>query len=206
MAAALAKNKGVIGFTAHLGNFALIPWKLVRRGYSVSIVARPFRDRYMGRFFEKLIVNTGVKIIYSYPRQRCVRSIYQCLKKNEIVIILVDQNFGTNGVWVEFFGKLAATPVGALLTAARTGAALVPLYTVRSRWGSHLLSIFPEFEPVLFKDGEKQTLENAIRVTKIIEGWIKEHTFQWTWIHRRWKSRPSLKVLAQRYKVQGEQP
>jgi len=202
--AALAKNKGVVGVTAHLGAFPFLAWKLARMNYPVSIVARPFRDRYMGELFEKEIADTGVNIIYSYPRQRCVRNIFQRLKRNEIVIILTDQNFGTNGVWVEFFGKLAATPVGALLTAVKTGAALVPMYTVRTGMGRHANFILPEFKPLPFDDEDKQTLENSIRISKLIEGWIRENPFQWTWIHRRWKSRPSAKVLSRKYKVQGQ--
>jgi KDO2-lipid IV(A) lauroyltransferase len=123
-----------------------------------------------------------------------VFGIINALAKNEIVIILMDQNFGTGGVWVKFFDKLAATPTGPIILSLRTKAALVPSYIYRKGGKRHGLKIFPEEDLILGKDKNETILFNAANFTKIIEKWIKERPGHWSWVHRRWKSRPPKNV------------
>jgi len=125
------------------------------------------------------------------------------LRNNEIVVIQVDQNFGTGGVWVKFFGKLAATPVGPITLALRTKAAIVPAYMIRESRGKHQLKIFSEKELIVKENKNETILLNAIELTRVIEGWIREFPSQWAWVHRRWKSRPSEQVKESRFKVEG---
>ena len=200
--AALAKGKGVVLVTAHLGNFPLMSLKLLDAGNQVSFVARPMRDEKAGDYIQTLRANSGVKTIFSYPRRECVTGIIKTLRDNEIVILQMDQNFGTGGVWVNFFGKLAATPVGPIVFATRTNAAIVPAYIYRESKGKHCIKIFPEHELIKKEDKDEATLVNAIALTKVIEQWVRDVPTQWGWIHRRWKSRPSEKVLKEKFKVE----
>ena len=199
---ALEKKRGVLLLTAHLGNFPLMLFKLAREGYSVNIVARPMRDKDTDNYVSDLRTKGGVKTILSYPRRVCISGILNALRNNEIVVIQVDQNFGTGGVWVKFFGKLAATPVGPITLALRTKAAIVPAYMVREGMGKHQLKIFSEEEPIIKEDKDEAILVNAIKFTRIIEGWIREFPSQWAWVHRRWKSRPSEEIKKTRFKVE----
>lgn len=198
----LRHNKGVVGMTAHLGNFPLMCYKLRREGYKVNVVVRPFRDIYAGRYFEDIRTKHNIRIIYSYPREKCVSSIGRALRRNEIVLILMDQNFGSGGVWVRFFDKLAATSVGPFVFARRTGARLIPFYSVRKGEGIHRIRILPELKLKYAADKDEALLLNTITMTKIIEGWVKENPLQWSWIHKRWKSRPSERVKNKKFKVQ----
>jgi KDO2-lipid IV(A) lauroyltransferase len=191
---ALAKGRGVILVTAHYGNFPLMSLRLAAEGYPVNLVTRPMRDKYAEAHFHKLRTDAGVKNISVYPRRACVFGIINALAKNEIVIILMDQNFGTGGVWVKFFDKLAATPTGPIILSLRTKAALVPSYIYRKGGKRHGLKIFPEEDLILGKDKNETILFNAANFTKIIEKWIKERPGHWSWVHRRWKSRPPKNV------------
>ncbi|MCF7873615.1 MAG: lysophospholipid acyltransferase family protein [Candidatus Omnitrophica bacterium] len=188
---ALAKGKGAILVTAHYGNFPLMSLRLAAEGYPVNLVARPMRDKYAEAHFHKLRTDAGVKSISVYPRRACVAGIINALANNEIVIILMDQNFGTGGVWVKFFNKLAATPTGPIILSLRTKAALIPSYIYRLKEKEHCLKVCPEKELTLGKDKNETILINAAEFTKIIEGWIRQRPEHWSWVHRRWKSRPS---------------
>jgi Kdo2-lipid IVA lauroyltransferase/acyltransferase len=188
---ALAKGRGVILVTAHYGNFPLMSLRLAAEGYPVNLVTRPMRDQYAEAHFHKLRTDAGVKNISVYPRRACVAGIINALAKNEIVIILMDQNFGTGGVWVKFFDKLAATPTGPIILSLRTKTALVPSYIYRKGGKNHGLKVFPEKNLILGKNKNETILINAAEFTKIIEGWIRERPGHWSWVHRRWKSRPS---------------
>ncbi|MCF7907950.1 MAG: lysophospholipid acyltransferase family protein [Candidatus Omnitrophica bacterium] len=199
---ALAKKKGVIIVTAHLGNFPLMSLKLAKAGYPVSFVTRPMRDEKTSDYIHGLRSATGVKTIFSYPRRECVNGIIKALANNEIVVMQMDQNFGTGGVWVKFFGQLAATPVGPIVLALRTQSAVVPAYIYRQTTGKHCIKISSEQQLDVAKEKDETVLANAIELTRIIEAWVREHDFQWSWIHRRWKSRPSKEVERLKFKIE----
>jgi len=198
---AYARGKGIIGLTAHYGNFPLIMAKLVREGFKVAVIARPLRDEKSGDFIHSLRTNAGVKTIFSYPRRECVHSTIKALRENTVICMLSDQNFGTGGVWVDFFGKLAATPTGATVFALRTSAAVVPLFMVRRPLGKYTLYIEKAVPLEHAEENEESVLINTARFSKIIEAWIKRYPEHWGWIHKRWKSRPSKEAAAKRFTV-----
>jgi KDO2-lipid IV(A) lauroyltransferase len=116
----------------------------------------------------------------------------------------MDQNFGTGGVWVKFFGRLAATPVGPITLALRTKATVVPAYIYRDGQGRHCIELLPQEELILSSDKDESVLLNVIKFTRIIESWITVFPSQWGWIHRRWKSRPSEKIKNLKFKVEDK--
>ncbi|MDD5069341.1 MAG: lysophospholipid acyltransferase family protein [Candidatus Omnitrophica bacterium] len=202
--AALKKGKGVVFVTAHFGNFPILLLKLAKQGYPVNVVLRPMRDSKTGEYIQNLCWSSGIKTILSSPRRECVNAILKALRANEIVVILMDQNFGTGGVWVKFFGKLAATPVGPIIFALRANSALVPGYIYRESLGKHCLKIFPEQQIVSTGNKDESVLLNAVKITNLIQSWIIQFPEQWGWIHRRWKSRPSAKVKNIPFRVEKD--
>jgi KDO2-lipid IV(A) lauroyltransferase len=114
----------------------------------------------------------------------------------------MDQNFGSTGVWVKFFGKLAATPVGPITLGLRTKAVLVPAYIYRKGQGSHCIKIFPHQELEIGTSKDETVLLNTIKFSRIMESWIKEYPGQWGWIHRRWKSQPPEAPRDTEFKVE----
>ncbi len=199
---ALAKGRGVILVTAHIGSFPLLSLKLAKSGVPVHFVTRPMRDKRAGDYLFELRSSVGVKTIYSYPRRECVNNIIQALRSNEVVILQMDQNFGTGGVWVKFFGKLAATPVGPVSLALRTKAAVIPAYIYKEKKGTHCIEIFPEEKLIITESKEETVLKNVITLTRIIQSWVTKYPCQWSWIHKRWKSRPSQVILSSKFKIE----
>jgi len=189
--AALAKGNGVILVSAHFGNFPLLLGRLAIEGYKSGGIMRPMRDSRVEKIFLEKRNKFKVKTIYSQPRNACVNDTIQSLRNNELVFIPIDQNFGTAGVFVNFFGRKAATATGPVVFAQRTKAALVPCFILRQHDDSHKIV----FEPALdLKDGntpEETILTNIQRLTDIIEQYIRKYPAEWGWIHRRWKSQPS---------------
>ena len=199
---ALKQNKGVIGVTAHFGNFPLMTAKFAKEGYVTNAIVRPMRDPEAGDFIFDLRTNFGIKTIFSYPRKVVVNDTIKALRNNELVLIQMDQNFGTGGVWVKFFRKLAATPVGPIVFALRTDAVLLPIFIVREGFGRHCIKILPPPELEKTENTDETVLLNAIKFSKIIENIIREYPVQWGWVHRRWKSRPSEQMKRAKFKIQ----
>ena len=123
----------------------------------------------------------GVKTIFSYPRKASVFGTLKVLQNNEVVVMQMDQNFGTGGVWVNFFGKLAATPVGPIVLGSRAQAAIVPMFIVRQKPGKHILFIEKQVAIKQREDKDEAVLVNAMQYTRIIEDWIRRYPHLWGW-------------------------
>jgi len=191
--AALAKGKGIVLVSAHFGNFPIMLARLGQKGYKVSAIMRPMRDQRVERLFVDKRSNFNIKTIYSQPRKACIEATIRTLRNNELIFILLDQNFGTGGVFVDFFGKKAATAIGPLVLARRTDAAIVPCFIIRQKDNTHKIIIEPEFRLEEKADYQETLVFNIQRLTSIIEEYIRRYPEQWGWIHRRWKSKPSEK-------------
>jgi len=189
--AALKKGNGVILVSAHFGNFPLLLGRLAIEGYKAAGIMRPMRDSRVEKIFLKKRDKFGVKTIYSQPRNTCVASTIQSLRNNELVFIPIDQNFGTAGVFVNFFGKQAATATGPVVLAQRTKAALLPCFIIRQQDDTHKIIFEPEIKIEVTADPHETVLINIQRLTDIIESYIRKYPAEWGWIHRRWKSQPN---------------
>lgn len=200
----LEKGRGVVGVSAHLGNFPLMAIRLKEEDLNVNVMARPMRDSETGDFLWGLCRKIGLNIILSYPRRKAIFESLKALKRNEIITIQMDQNFGTGGVWVKFFGKLAATPIGPVTLAMRSEASLLPIFIVREGPGRHTVFIEKEVDLQRGASNEEAVFLNAMKITNIIEEWVKSYPELWSWIHRRWKSRPTQEDYNMKFKVQKD--
>lgn len=187
--AALACGKGVILVSAHFGNFPLLMSKLSLEGYKIAGIMRPMRDASVEKFFMAKRIRLGIKTIYSQPRQACVNNTIETLRSNEAVFIPLDQNFGTAGVFVDFFGRKAATATGPVVLAQRTGAALLPCFIVRQKDDTHKIIFEPVQELTEAADPRQAIIINIQKLTDIIESYIRRYPAEWGWVHRRWKTK-----------------
>ena len=188
---ALSRNKGVILVSAHFGNFPLLLGRLALEGYKSAGIMRPMRDARVEKIFLKKRNKFGVKTIYSQPRKACVDNTIQALRNNELIFIPIDQNFGTGGIFVNFFGKKAATAAGPVILSQRTDAALLPCFIVRQPGDTHKIIFEPALDLEEGRDAQDTVLINIQKLTGIIEKYIRKYPAEWGWIHRRWKSRPN---------------
>ena len=188
---ALAEGKGVIAVTAHFGNFPLMLLYLARVGYKTNAIIRPARDEVIEKTFQDTRTRLGLHTIYSYPRIECVKESLKVLRDGEVLCIPLDQNFGTGGVFVEFFGQKAATATGPVIFAMRTGAVILPIFIARDQDDRHKIMTEPHFA-LEVKASDEETIEhNVAKITKIIETYVRRYPYEWGWMHRRWKSKPA---------------
>jgi len=187
---ALSKGNGVILVSAHFGNFPLMLARLARAGYAVGGIMRNMRDSRTEKMFMVARNRFKIKTIYSQPRDACINKTIEALRNNELIFIPLDQNFGTGGVFVDFFGRKAATATGPIVLAKRTQAAVLPCFIVRQKDDRHTIIFEPALNFEEGKDFQETVLINVQKLTNIIEAYIRKYPAEWGWIHRRWKSRP----------------
>src|SRR5690606_28731719 len=134
--AAHARGKGVIIYSAHLGNWEWLGAILSFLGYPVTAIAQPLHNKSFNRTVNKTRQATGIKPI-STRRRSAQRDAYLALKNNKCLFILGDQYPVSNGWPVTFFGQATYAFSGVIRFAKKTGAAILPSFLVRDGWRKH---------------------------------------------------------------------
>ncbi len=190
---ALAKGKGVIGVSAHLGNFLLLITKLISLGYPTSAIYKDPEDKIIAGFFRNLQTKLGMVRIPANPRRVVAKKSLGSLRRKEVLYLQIDQDAGRHGAFVDFLGRPASTPLGPVIFAHRSGAPLVPMFIIREKGNRHRLIIEPEIPFIDTGDREKNLTVNLARLSKIVERYVRKYPEQWWWMHNRWKSQPPEK-------------
>ena len=185
----IAQGRGVIFLTAHLGAWELSAAAHALYGHSMSLMVRPLDNPLLDHLIDARRQLFGNRTI---PKKNSAREVLSVLRNNGAVGILADQNAaGSDGVFVDVFGRKASATKGVAQIAARTGAAVVPGFAV---WNNadrrYVLKFYPAVALVESADREADLLENTQRCQAAIELAVRENPSQWLWIHRRWKRRP----------------
>ena len=100
---ALAKGKGVLALSAHLGSFTLIGARLAAAGYPFSVVVKHPADKRFARLTDDYRAQIGIETIPAKPRREAVRGLLKALRENRIVLVIADE-FKSGDVLVNFFG------------------------------------------------------------------------------------------------------
>jgi len=197
--AAFQEGRGVIGISAHFGNFPLMLLYLSQMGYPTNAIIRPSRDEIVEKDFQAARSRLGLKTVHSYPREACVTQSLKALRDKELLVVLLDQNTGSkSGVYVDFFGQKAGTATGPIIFAMRTGAPLLPIFTLRNGDSDTHTVVIEKHFYLEQKATDEETIQyNVQKLTNIIEGYIRKYPHEWGWMHRRWKSRPKSAETAE---------
>ena len=186
---ALARGKGVLFLTGHLGGWELSAFAHSLQGHPLHVVMRPLDNVYLDRLTRHYRTMHGNKMV---DKDDFVRGLLSAMKAGETVGILMDTNMTPpQGVFVDFFGVPACTASGLARIALRTDAAVVPGFTI---WDPVLRKYRLRFDPavtlVRTGDDDADAVANTALFTKVIEDYVRRYPDQWLWVHRRWKTRP----------------
>lgn len=180
---AFSSGKGVIGLTAHLGNWELGGATLALLGYPVNAVALPHAEAPVNRLFVRQRTRKGVKVIsFGSAARRC----YQALRQGEMVALLGDWDISSQGIQVPFFEKLTTLPKGPATFAIKTGCYILPGFTIRQE--DNRFKLFFEKPFVAENTGDKESDLKTVsqRVAKVLEKYIRRYSDQWFMFHRMW--------------------
>jgi len=182
---ALDRGKGMLGLTAHIGNFELMPMATAARGFNVSVIVKRIKNKTVNYVIGELRAHERLAF---FSAKNAYRDCLKALRRNEVVGMIIDQNMTRdNGIFVDFFGKQASTSPGLAYMAAQSQAPVVPSFIYRQPNGRHTLKFFPLIEPPEARTPEAIHAATQLYTT-VIEDAVREAPEQWIWMHRRWKT------------------
>ena len=181
--AARASGRPILILTGHCGNWELLAALLNVRGLGMAVMARQLEDEGLQTSLLGLRQRFGTRtIVRGTPG--AARELLKTLRGGGALGMLIDQDTRVDGVFVDFFGRPAYTPVGAAELAARFDAVVLPTFIERLADGTRLARIEPRL------DLPDDPVAATAAMTQRIEAQIRRVPEQWVWIHRRWRRRP----------------
>ncbi len=184
---AFSRGRGVILVVPHLGNWELLGAAIAHRGYPLHSFFLAQKENDIGsvldhfREFSRIIL---------HDRDRAGMSALKALKRGAVLGMISDQDGGNNGVYADFLGHWVSNPAGPANWSLKTGAALVPLYSLRNGWSARYTARFlPERQPEAGSSHREQVVARTLGVMRWMEELILRNPHQYLWFYDRFKPR-----------------
>lgn len=176
-------GRPAIIFTAHTGNWEILPVAAATYDLEVTALFRPPNNPYLARHLLAARRTDGGHLVPS--RAGAAWSLGRVLDEDGAVGVLVDQHF-KRGVPITFFGReTRANPLVAKL-ARHYDCAIYPARSIRLPGGRFRLELHDAIDVPRGPNGvDVKALTQKLNT--IVEGWVREYPEQWLWLHRRWK-------------------
>jgi KDO2-lipid IV(A) lauroyltransferase len=184
----LRRESGVIMLTGHYGNFEILGYLLATLGFPTSSVARPLDNPHLSEFVFGVREKQGQRII---AKKGATGDVVEVIEAKGAVGFVADQNAGSKGIFVDFFGRKASTYKSIGLLAMQYD---VPVVIGYSRRVDDQFKFAIGAQDIIYPDDWK-TQDDPLRYitqryTKALEDAIRADPGQYWWVHRRWKTRP----------------
>src|SRR5438270_3239956 len=184
----LRRDQGLILLTAHYGNFEILGYVLALLGFPTSSIARPLDNKYISDWLFGVRERLGQKIIV---KKGATDEVVQTLTDHGTVGFVADQNAGSKAMFVDFFGRKAATYKSIGLVAMQFE---VPVVVGYARRVKDQFQFKVGAQDIIYPEdwqSQAQPLQYITqRYTKSIEDFVRKDPGQYWWVHRRWKTRP----------------
>ncbi|WP_425499111.1 lipid A biosynthesis lauroyl acyltransferase [Hoeflea poritis] len=178
-----------IVFTAHTGNFELLPIIAAKYGLDVTALFRPPNNPYVA---QKLMSARRTHMGHLVPSQvGAAWSLAGVLETGKGVGLLVDQKFH-KGALTKFFGLKVRTNPLLVKLARNYDCEVYPARSIRLPNGRFRLEIEPAVELPRNENGQIDVAATAQLLNDKVESWVREYPGQWQWFHDRWNIKHKL--------------
>ena len=180
-----ASGRPMIVVAGHVGSNEAVGAALAGRGYPVSVIADDSSYPELFELLSRQREDWGVKII----AWRNLRGLYSVLKRKEILALLVDWGYRSDGIPVRLFGAWTTLPAGPAALAAKSGAMIAPL-AIR-RIGDGRVRVEP-YETFTVPSSDPADIQRATqRIADALESIIALAPEQWYSFKPMWPDDPA---------------
>ena len=178
------KNKGIIFFSAHFGNWEIGPYIINKLNTELMGIYRKSNNFYLDKIIQKY---RNKKTSYVPKGDLGAKKSFLWLRKGKGLALLMDQKLN-EGININFLGKPSKTATAIAELALRMDLDIVPIKLLRTPNNGHKITFFKKVSYANKKLTHNQKVKFILEtINNHLGSWIKEDPEQWLWIHRRWK-------------------
>ncbi|WP_208435755.1 lipid A biosynthesis lauroyl acyltransferase [Bartonella phoceensis] len=177
------EKKPHIFFTAHTGNFELLPICAQSFGLDVTVLFRSPNNPYIAK---QVLKARQTSMGHLVPSQAgAAWALAAKLAEGKNVGMLVDQKFH-RGILGTFFNRPLKTNPLIIKLARQYDCDIYPARCIRLAGGRHRLELYERVKLPLDEKNEIDIAASIQKLNDIVESWVREYPGQWAWLHRRW--------------------
>ena len=177
----LAAGKGLIVWTAHLGNWEFASRLLAMHG-QVN-VARVVEDNPAEITLRNLMATERIRTVDLKRGIPATLELLAALRRNEIVAIQGDRVYQRRTFDVPFFSRPTCFPVGPFLLSQVSGAPVLPAFAIRRGWLRYQVLLgdpIPAVSPPAKRGDDEADLYQAMsQAVRFLEKTLAAHYDQW---------------------------
>jgi KDO2-lipid IV(A) lauroyltransferase len=178
------EKKPHIFFTAHTGNFELLPVAAATYDLPVTALFRAPNNPYIAKYIFSTRAEAMGELIAS--RAGAAFGLARVLDRGGNIGVLVDQKF-RRGVPTTFFGLPCNTSPLLARLARQYDCEVYPARAIRLPDNRFRLEIHEKLELPRTEKGVVDVPATCQLLNDVVEGWVREHPGQWMWFHKRWE-------------------
>ena len=149
-----APGGGLIFAVGHVGNNEAVAAGIAHHGMPISVVADDSSFPELYELLRRQRESWGVRVI----AWRNLREIFGVLRRREMLALLIDWGYRSDGIPVRLFGDWTTLPAGPATLAAKTGSRILPIAIRRTPSGEFEVSWAP---PIEVRPGDPAELQRA---------------------------------------------
>ena len=176
---ALKKGRGVILLSAHIGNWEFGGLMIRHSKYPLAVVSLPHNTAPTNALVNRFREDKGISVIEVDESPFSALPILKHLRKNGVVAMMGDKDFFGNGKFTSYFGKQVRFPIGPVIIAMSSGAALIPAFVLKQPDGKYF-GVLEDAIPLSNERPREQAIQkNLEKIAVIFETYIKRYPDQW---------------------------
>ncbi len=185
-------QRGAILVSGHFGNFELLGQLMACFFGNFAAVMRPLNNPLVNEHLVAARRHTGLELI---AKKGAVRVAEARLREGHLVGFVPDQDAGSSGIFVNFFGRPASTFKTVAVLACQHEVPVVVGYCRRmGRRFRHELGVEQVIRPDEWQNQDDPVHWITQTYTTAIERVVRRYPEQYLWTHRRWKTRPPAEL------------
>lgn len=174
----LNKNKGLIIWTAHMGNWEFASRLLETQGRKIYI-ARVVESGNPAEMALRRMMETQAVQSIDLDNPFASIKLLHALRGNHIVALQGDRVYHNSGVAVPFFGKEAKFPIGPFVLAYVSGAPILPAVVIRQKWLTYRVVVGEPIELKHTVDREFELNRGLLSAVDFLELVLRKYYDQW---------------------------
>ncbi len=184
----LRKGRGALAILFHLGNWeAGSEWFVRQVNQKVAAIIKRQTNRQVDRLINFARSYYGGIV---FKKQTAPLTLLRFLRRNNLLIMIADQDARRSGIFVRFFNQWSSSYRGPALFALKQKCPVLLASCILNeaeKYVVHLQEINPQ---TILKTAADPVKAFTQYYTRYFEKIIRQYPSQYYWFHRRWKTKP----------------